>query len=224
MNKDRNTHRDAEGLRGNTAIRALECLDEIAQQRGLDDVSMRQVAACLGLSLAALQYHYPTKGELLDAYVKHSLDIYREKIDQIAADSGRETSFVNVLEFIARETLVVAKGGALAMIESRAIHDEASRRAIHHFSKSYIETMNSIIGSHFPTLTPEESLLSASLVCAQLEGISTIFEPACSIGADPSTLLAAVVQSAASIPSRLAASKPPSKGAFQKHAPEEKHL
>ena len=195
--------------KGDTAARALECLEEIAQRKGLDDVSMREVASRLGVSLAALQHHYPTKAELFDAFVQHEVDRYRERIDRIAkAAGGSRSRFTDILGFMAQETLRVARGGVLSMIEARAHHDDASRRAMSRFMRAYIDAVSDLIVAEFPTLPAEHALLCATLVCAQLEGLSTTYETACARGIDPDELLEATVRAAASIPARLSAATP----------------
>jgi len=185
---------------GDTAARALTCLEEIAQQKGLDDVSMRDVARHMGISLAALQHHYPTKADLFDAFVGESLDRYRDRITRIQEQSPSQERFVRVLDFLARETLLVARGGVLAMIEARAFHDEPSLRAMQRFTRSYIEGVADLLAAEFPQLPRDRVLLCATLVCSQLEGLATTHEVACAMGADRSDLIHAAVQVAASIP------------------------
>lgn len=182
-----------------TAQLALQCLEDLAREKGLDDVSMRDVARGLGVSLAALQYHYPTKAALFDAFVQRSFDGYRERLQRISSESEAQARFTNVLRFVARETLATAQGGVLAMIEARAHHDEASNQALQRFMRSYLEVMGTTIAAEFPDLPAKEVLLCAALVCSQLEGLASIYEAACEAGASPSVLLEACVTTAASI-------------------------
>jgi AcrR family transcriptional regulator len=191
---------------GDTARLALQCLDDLARQQGLEDVSMRDVARALGVSLAALQYHYPSKAALFDAFVKHSVDTYQQRIERIASESGPSTRFIKILEFVARETLAVAQGGVLAMIEARAHHDEASHQAMQRFMRSYLEVMGSIVAAEFPDLPPDEVKLCATLVCSQFEGLASIYEVACEAGANPTKLLEASTETAVSIVTQRAAS------------------
>lgn len=183
-----------------TPRRALEALEAIAQQRGLDDVSMRDVARNIGVSLAALQYHYPTKAALFDAFVQYRVAGYRERIARVAAESDTPARLVNILGYVARETLVASRGGIWTMIEARAQHDEASRQAWQRFLSSYLEVMGGVLEAEFPSLAPDEVLQCAALMCAQLEGLAGPYETACAMGADPSALLDAAIRAAASIP------------------------
>jgi AcrR family transcriptional regulator len=206
MTKQQLTNSVAPALAGDTARLALQCLDDLARQKGLEDVSMREVARALGVSLAALQYHYPSKAALFDAFVQHSVDTYQKRIAQIASESAPPTRFINMLDVVARETLVVAQGGVLAMIEARAHHDEASHRALQRFMRFYLKAMGSIVAAEFPDLPPEEVLLCATLVCSQFEGLASTYEAACEAGGSPKKLLETSVETAVSIVTQRAAS------------------
>lgn len=180
-----------------TALLALECLDQLAKQKGLQDVSMRDVARALGISLAALQYHYPSKSALFDAFVQHSVASYRALIEGIANESDAQDRLGNVFRFIARETLAAAEGGVLAMIEARARHDEASHTALLSFMRSYLDVVGTIIRAEYPALPPSEVCLCSALVCSQLEGLAKTYQAALESGVDADDLVEAAVRVAA---------------------------
>lgn len=195
--------------KGDTAARALNGLEEIARRKGLDHVSMREVANHLSISLAALQHHYPTKSALFDAFVEREVDRYRERVDRIAKETaGNRSRFTDVLGFMAHETLRVARGGVLSMIEARASHDEASRQALNRFMHAYVDVLSDLVVAEFPDLSDDKALLCATLVCAQLEGLSTTCETARARGIDPTEFLEAAVRAAESIPARLFGTTP----------------
>lgn len=182
-----------------TAQLALQCLDELARQKGLQDVSMRDVARILGVSLAALQYHYPSKSALFDAFVQHSVDMYQQRLAQIVSESASEARFMNMLDFVARETLAIAQGGMLTMIEARAHHDKVSNQALQRFMHFYLEVMGSFVAEEFPDLPPDEVKLRATLICSQFEGLASTYEAACAAGINPKKLIEASVEAAFSI-------------------------
>lgn len=193
-----------------TALRALGCLEEIALRKGLDDVSMRDVARGLGISLAALQHHYPTKAALFDAFVRHSVDFYRQRIANVVAAEGGGSRFAAVVRYMARESAGSARVSVLAMIEARAHHDAAAARAMRYFMTSYIELLRELIAAEFPALAPAEALQCATLVCAQLEGLAGVLDTARELGADPEALLEAVQKVVTMIPQRFLATRLPS--------------
>ncbi len=66
--------------RGDTRERIQEVALELFAERGYDDASMREIAARLGVTKAALYYHFKTKEEILGSVVE---DLAAE-IDELA--------------------------------------------------------------------------------------------------------------------------------------------
>lgn len=187
-----------------TASRALQCLQELSLEKGLDDVSMRDVAKRLGISLAALQYHYASKAALLDAFVHQTVEGYRRRIDAILATSPKGELFANLVRFATLETLEWDRHSVLAMIESRATHDETAKRAILLFYRSYIGAMRDALIADDPDLAPARAHMSAILVISMLEGLPSLVEPAGELGMDADALLNAIIQVSKIVPSALA--------------------
>ncbi|MBI1186688.1 MAG: TetR family transcriptional regulator [Alphaproteobacteria bacterium] len=188
----------------NTAIRALAQLESLALEKGLDDVSMRDVAKRVGVSLAALQYHYPTKTALLDAFVQHSIETYRNRLGTISSAHGDAARYAHVVRFIAIETRRIAEGGVLAMIEARAVHDPAAKRAMSAFMQAYLSTLDQVIADAFPDLTPSQTRHAAALICSLLEGLASTQDAARAFGADDAHLVEAAIQTASLIPKVVA--------------------
>jgi AcrR family transcriptional regulator len=179
-----------------TALRALECLQELALEKGLDDVSMRDVAKRLEISLAALQYHYPNKAALLDAFVSQTVEGYRRRIEAILAMSPEGERFANLVRFAAMETVQADRHGVLAMIEGRASHDDAARHAIGLFLEAYLIMMRDTLAANAPGMPPAEALLQASLVVSMLEGLPSLIKPASNLGLDREALVDGAVRAA----------------------------
>lgn len=186
-----------------TALRALVCLQELALEKGLDDVSMRDVAKRLGISLAALQYHYRNKAALLDAFVRQAVASYQNRIKGILATSPEGERFANLVRFAAAETLQTDRYGVLAMIEGRASHDDAARHAMCLFFESYLTLMCDALIADVPGIAPAEALLKVSLVVSMLEGLPSLIEPACSLGLDRDRMLDAVVRVSRTLPNSI---------------------
>jgi len=186
-----------------TALRALDCLRELALEKGLDDVSMRDVARRLGISLAALQYHYASKAALLDAFVEATVAPYGERIEAILAGSAAGERFANVVRFAAEETLAWDRDGVLAMVEARASHDTASREAVRQFMQSYVAFMRDAVLADNPAMAPAKALLAASLVVALLEGLPAAIAAGGGLGASRDEIVESAVRTAAAIPATL---------------------
>jgi AcrR family transcriptional regulator len=178
----------------------LACLEELALETGLDDVSMRDVAKRLGISLAALQYHYPTKAELLEAFVAHTIAEYRVRLAAIAAANVNAPRYGVAIRFMASETRRIGESGVLAMIQARAFHDPAAKRATQTFMMAYLSTLSDIIATEFPSLSPDETNRAATLVCSLLEGLASTLDASRARGVNEAHAIEDAINIAAAIP------------------------
>ncbi len=186
-----------------TAQRALDALNALALEKGLDDVSMRDVAKRVGISLAALQYHYPNKATLLEAFVRQTVASYRERIEAVLAVSDEGERFASLVRFAAMETVNWDRHSVLAMIEGRASHDQAARNAVRLFLRSYLDIMRDALIADAPDLPPAKALLTATLVVSMLEGLPSLIEPACDLGVDRDALVETIVRASKTLPSAI---------------------
>ena len=191
-----------------TAQRALDCLEELALEKGLDDVSMRDVARSLGISLASLQYHYPNKAALLDAFVDEKIKVYRQTIFAILEQSPNGRRLASLVRFAAEEAMQPDRYRILSMIEGRASHDDAAKRAMSVFSQAYIDIVREAVTADFPDLHSTRAIVAASLIVAMLEGLPSIAGSADQAGLEGGLLIDAVVEAAISIVQRPDASEP----------------
>ncbi len=186
-----------------TALRALDCLEEVALEKGLDGRSMRDVPLRLGSSVAALQYHYPTKNRLIEAFIAAAVDEYRASIQELLATQSDKPC----LESLVRATLEVEPNSPgmrlIALIEARAQHDEATARTIEQAMPFYVKMLRDVIEAEYPDLPPGASVIAAALVVSVLEGAPAVMQAATALGAEPEALLQATVDAAMAIPQRL---------------------
>lgn len=179
-----------------TAGRVLARIQEIALEKGLDALSMRDVAKRAGLSLAALQYHFPNKSGLLDAFIDAELEKYRRRIDEIRAASSRDAELEALVRFAIEETLGSERGGVFPMLEARARHDASTAAALDRFMQFYLETMRDVYLRRQPSLSPKLAALAASQVVAMIEGLATVHPVASRLGVTGMALREAVVAAA----------------------------
>ena len=183
-----------------TAKRALDALKALALETGLDDVSMRDIAKRLGISLAALQYHYPSKAALLEAFVRETVVGYRERIETVLAGSPEGERFASLVRFAAMETLNWDQHSVLAMIEGRAKHDDAARDAVQLFLRSYLDIMRNALIADYPDLPPVTALIMTTLVVSMLEGLPSLLEPVGELGIDRDAMLDSIIRVANFLP------------------------
>lgn len=92
--------------RASIVAAALVVLDE----RGLDGVSLRAIAAHLGIRQPALYHHFASKAELLEAVANEVLE--REHTDRLPADGERWDGFVARNARSLRRAMLSVRDGA----------------------------------------------------------------------------------------------------------------
>lgn len=127
----------------------LDAVVGIAAERGLDAASVREVATAAGVSIGAVQHHFPTKDDLLLAAFLHVSDAFaarwagldlaaapREAIRRAMAellplDDVRATEARVWLAFAARAAVAprLAEAYAQGLAELRGALEEGLRRA-----------------------------------------------------------------------------------------------
>jgi TetR/AcrR family transcriptional repressor of nem operon len=71
--------------RGDTAGRILDVAERLVQERGYNGFSYADVAEQLGISKAALHYHYPGKAELGDALIERYASRFADALTALDA-------------------------------------------------------------------------------------------------------------------------------------------
>ena len=75
----------------------LQAVVEIVAERGLDAVSVRHVADRAGVSIGAVQHHFPTKDAMLLAAVEHVSAAYRADLERRLRDCPSYAEALRVL-------------------------------------------------------------------------------------------------------------------------------
>lgn len=179
-----------------TAGRVLTLMAEIALEKGLDALSMRDVAKRAGISLAALQYHFSSKDALIAAFVGVTLDGYHKEISLIRGSSEQAAELWNMVVYAARQTLDDRTGDLFAMVEARSKHDPTTALALDRFMRVYIETIRDALLRRHPQLPPVDAQLAAARIVAMIEGLSSVRSAAQAMGLSAEGLCEAVATAA----------------------------
>ena len=182
-----------------TAGRVMPLRAEIALEKGLDALSMRDVAKRAGISLAALQYPFPSKDALIAAFVDSMLDEYRKEISAICGASDQAAELRNIVIFAVGQTLDERTGDIFAMLEARAIHDQSTAQALDGFMRSYLETVCDVLRRRYPLLPLKDAQLAATKVVAMIEGLSSVRSAANGMGLSREELCDAVATMAEAV-------------------------
>lgn len=79
----------------------LETVRRLIAEHGLDGVTFREVAAAAGVSIGAVQYHFPSKDSILQAVMSDSIERIRQRSrDQIGTGPTRDRLFRALSEIL----------------------------------------------------------------------------------------------------------------------------
>lgn len=87
--------------RAGTRERILEAAESLFAERGFDSVSLRDITGAAGANVAAVNYHFGSKDNLIDAVIeRHATPINEARIAQLDAAEGRHPDGVPVEEIL----------------------------------------------------------------------------------------------------------------------------
>ena len=188
--------------KNDTASRALDCLETIALEKGLDALSMREVAAHAGISLASLQYHYRNKAVLFDAFVTRTISRLRDTIETHLKASEGPAKLPVFTRYMLEETADGREAALIAMIWARSLHEKGAADSLRDLMSHYLNGVRDIVLADYPHLDEAEAATAAHLIVSMLEGSATAFGVGGS-PADRQAHLEAAVKIMSEIPLRL---------------------
>ncbi len=160
--------------RRHRATAIIDAVTGIVAERGLDHVSVREVAAAAGVSIGTVQHYFPTKQEMLAAAYTEAAGRIRARLEalQLGRDARRNLSLVlrellPLDEQRRGETRVyMAFAAAAATSPSLAEIQQAVLTELH------TVLTDTFAGAWGPTATPDRCLLAAHAAIALADGLA----------------------------------------------------
>ena len=151
----------------------LEVAGDVFIDDGYAAFGLRRVAAAAGMSLSSLQYHFRSIDELLTATVRYLMDLYLNKLVDIAEQQTTtpEDRLRNMIEFSLAE--IRQPRNARVTFEAWAVaqHHERAREILRVGYELYRDLFAQAIEKINPNLRPNELQARAMLVGAQIDGL-----------------------------------------------------
>ena len=151
----------------------LEVAGDVFIDDGYAAFGLRRVAAAAGMSLSSLQYHFRSIDELLTATVRYLMDLYLNKLVDIAEQQTTtpEDRLRNMIEFSLAE--IRQPRNARVTFEAWAVaqHHERAREILSVGYELYRDLFAQAIDKINPNLRPNELQARAMLVGAQIDGL-----------------------------------------------------
>lgn len=186
-----------------TADQALDCLEDIALEKGLDALSMRDVATRVGISLASLQYHFPSKADLLGAFVIRTISQLRDEISDVLRASEGQQKLPAFVRHMVKATADGRQAALIAMIWARSLHDDLAASSLEELMQVYLGGVRDMVIADNPEMDEADATTAAALIVAMIEGSATAFPSPQTEEPTLEQTLDAAVRIAAAIPKML---------------------
>ncbi|WP_370395908.1 TetR/AcrR family transcriptional regulator [Cognatishimia sp.] len=142
-------------------------------QQGEAGFSLREVAKVVGIKLASLQYHFPTREMLVTAVLNDVMDGYVDQVGAALETAGDDPE--EQLRIAARALCEDTGGeGTQQRLEihlwSMALNDVLVRDALDDSHREYIENICEMILAARPSLSAREARRRAVVIASMYEG------------------------------------------------------
>ncbi len=156
-----------------TSLEILEAAEQLITREGVTKFSMRAIANRVGISLASLQYHYPTRAELIRAFLEFKVSSYMKRVErQLEGQPGDAPTVLRVtIRFLMEDALDEATGALYNQLWALASHDSDAKTALEAHMHLYVRFFAIVIGRANPGLAPAHVSQRATGVVAMIEGL-----------------------------------------------------
>lgn len=146
---------------------------ELLSQYGEAGFNLREVANAVGIKLASLQYHFPTKADLVGAVLKHIRETYVDDIDaeMAAADADPVEQLKVALRALIRIDDLQENEVRLEIhLWSMALNDPMVSDAMKASHGYYLDRLSDLIAAANPDLEKAEARMRAVMIASLQEG------------------------------------------------------
>lgn len=141
---------------------------------GYAGLSMRRVAAEVGMSLSNVQHYYQSKDALLEALLLYTMELFQQKIDAISAAMTGATPlerFLSTCDMFLEEITDPVTHAIFFELWSLASRNEFASRLMDMMLARERKALFNLIRGLNPAIDDEQYMQRAILMVAQIEGL-----------------------------------------------------
>lgn len=135
--------------------------------------SLREVASEVGIKLASLQYHFPTKTKLIDAILAYTIEAYVSELNELAlsTDGDSKETLQSALKWLTGvETIEEDEAHLEVHLWSMALNDASVRRSLTEYHRFYISKVTELVANANPDISDVEARRRAVSIVSLQEG------------------------------------------------------
>lgn len=148
-------------------------------EHGLERFSMRAVAERVGMSLAALQYHFPTFADLVRSMIDQRIDAYLDagRTYLVGLEDDPQRAFATHINWYIADARSRATARFTAQFQALACTNDYAASALDGYMQLYRASLALFIGRVNPNLSHGEALRRGALIAAMLDGLMIVASP-----------------------------------------------
>ena len=135
--------------------------------------SLREVAKKVGIKLASLQYHFPTKASLVEAILNYTVDTYIAELQSLPSfiDGNPIEALASALEWLTGADKIDVEETRLEIhLWSMALNDQSVAESLRRYHAIYIAKTTELIASAVPEINVLEARKRAIAIASMQEG------------------------------------------------------
>lgn len=154
-------------------LQILQAARDILIESGYHSLTMRKIAAAVGITLGNLQYYYPSKQDLLTDLLDHVIDSYMVELDMVRHKAGDypEDQLAAVVRYFIDDDGTRESTSFFPELWALSNHDaHAAERMFELYRKARLD-FNDLISQINPKLSPKSREQIALFISASIEGL-----------------------------------------------------
>lgn len=159
-----------------TPLAILDAAMALIREGGADGFSVRRVAERAGLSLAALQYHFPARADLIREMIEHRIDLYHRSLIALLGDLSDDprTAFLRTVDFALDDAGSAEARSFWPYLWSLSNTDQDACLALDRYMRAYRELFALLIRRLEPHIAEDDALRRGALLSVMIDGTMII--------------------------------------------------
>ena len=156
------------------ALDILQAARQLLAAEGYAGLSMRAVAAQVGMSLSNVQHYYKSKDDLLEALLLYTMDVFQQKIDSIAArmtGATRIERFLSTCDMFLEEISDPVTHAIFFELWALASRNAVASQLMDRMLARERKAVFYLIRGLNPDISDDDYMQRAVLMVAQIEGL-----------------------------------------------------
>ncbi len=156
------------------ALDILHAARSLLATDGYAGLSMRRVAAAVGMSLSNVQHYYQSKDALLEAVLLYTMDVFQSKMDGISAakpGASRIEQFLSTCDMFMEELTDPVTHAIFFELWALASRNAFASRLMDTMLARERKAIFKLIRGLNPAISDEQYMQRAVLIVAQVEGL-----------------------------------------------------